>query len=96
VIGGALAAGAGVTALRLLAPDRAPRRAERATAAPRTAVQGGARTVDWPSPLTQETARIAHLLRRTTFGAGPHDLGASALAAAAGRAAGEDLAARQR
>jgi uncharacterized protein (DUF1800 family) len=71
VIGGALAAGAGVTALRLLGvDDRAVSRVRNAVAPAKPA----AKTVEWTSPLAQETARIAHLLRRTSFGAGAADL----------------------
>jgi uncharacterized protein (DUF1800 family) len=66
VIGGALAAGTVVTALRLLGLDRGTP-VERA--APDAAT--GARNADWTSPLGAETARITHLLRRATFGASP-------------------------
>jgi uncharacterized protein (DUF1800 family) len=71
VLVGALAAGAGVTALRLLGLNRAATHA-RSAAAPRTAARTN--TVPWASPLGQETARITHLLRRATLGAGPADL----------------------
>ncbi len=71
-MGGALAVGAGVTALRLLGLDR------RIARVARDAVPGAAaRTADWTTPLAQETARITHLLRRATFGAGPADLEAA-------------------
>lgn len=72
VIGGALVTGAGVTALRLLGLDRG---AAHVTEAVKAAVpKPAAQAADWASPLTAETARIAHLLRRTTFGAGPDEL----------------------
>jgi uncharacterized protein (DUF1800 family) len=48
------------------------------SAAARKAVAGAApKAADWTSPLAAETARVAHLLRRTTFGAGPDELEAS-------------------
>jgi uncharacterized protein (DUF1800 family) len=72
VIGGALAVGAGVSALRLLSLDRKVPSVKSAVV-PKT--EG--KTVEWTSPLAQETARIAHLLRRATFGAGPDDLEAA-------------------
>src|ERR1700730_3578874 len=74
VIGGALVVGGAVTALRLLGLERGiPRVKPRAAAAP----AAPAKTVDWTSPLALETARITHLLRRTTFGAGPDELDAA-------------------
>ena len=73
VIGGALVTGAGVTVLRLLGIDRGVARAVKKVAAPAAA----AKAPDWPSPLAQESARITHLLRRTTFGAGPDELEAA-------------------
>ena len=72
VIGGALTIGAGVSAVRLLSLDRKIPSLNRA-AVPRIE----AKTVEWASPLAQETARIAHLLRRATFGAGPDELEAA-------------------
>src|SRR5262245_21018234 len=72
VIGGALAAGVGVAGLRLLGFDRSLPRV-RSVVQPRAAAD----TAGWTSPLVQETARIAHLLRRTTFGAGPDQLEAA-------------------
>jgi uncharacterized protein (DUF1800 family) len=72
VIGGALAAGTGVAALRLLGLDRTIHRV-RSAIAPRAAAD----PAGWASPLAQETARISHLLRRTAFGAGPDDLEAA-------------------
>jgi uncharacterized protein (DUF1800 family) len=74
VLGGALVAGAGVTALRLLGLNRAAAH-PRSVAAPRAVA--GARPVQWASPLGQESARITHLLRRATFGSGPADLEAA-------------------
>jgi uncharacterized protein (DUF1800 family) len=73
VLGGALAAGGGVTALRLLGAQRAQPHAKAHAAA----AAAPAKTVDWASPLAAETARITHLLRRTTFGAGPDELEAA-------------------
>src|SRR5262245_43462920 len=75
VIGGALAAGAGVTALRLLGLDRRIPSVHTATST--AAAKPAAKTVDWTSPLAAETARISHLLRRATFGAGPEELEAA-------------------
>src|SRR5262245_30951765 len=72
VIGGALAAGMGVAALRLIGLDRTIPRV-RSAIAPRAAADPAA----WASPLAQETARIAHLLRRTSFGGSPDDLEAA-------------------
>ena len=74
VIGGALATGAGVTVLRLLQLDRGVPRAASRTAVAKAQAQAAP---DWASPLAEETARIAHLLRRTTFGAGPAELEAA-------------------
>ena len=73
VIGGALVAGGGVTALRLLGLDRGVQHAVRSAVAARTE----AKTSEWTSPLARETARITHLLRRATFGAGPEELDAA-------------------
>jgi uncharacterized protein (DUF1800 family) len=72
VMGGAVAAGGAVTLLRLLGLDqRIPR--VRSAAAPAALP----RAPDWASPLERETARIGHLLRRATFGAGPAELEAA-------------------
>ena len=65
-LGLAVAGGAGVAAVRLLGLDRM---------LPRPKTSGG--RLDWVSPLGSEAARVAHLLRRTTFGAAPHDLESS-------------------
>jgi uncharacterized protein (DUF1800 family) len=73
VIGGALAAGAGVTAVRLLGVDRRAAHVQSGVASRSAA----APTVGWTSPLGRESARIVHLLRRTTFGAGPDQLDAA-------------------
>ena len=63
VLGAAAAGGVGIAALRVLAYPEIEQlvRRTRATAA------GG--RGDWVSPLASERARVAHLLRRTTFGA---------------------------
>lgn len=55
-LGSAIAGGAGVAAVRLFGT--------RLASLVRRTPAG-----DWPSPLSGETARVAHLLRRTTFGA---------------------------
>jgi uncharacterized protein (DUF1800 family) len=48
------------------------------SAAARKAVAGAApKAADWTSPLAAETARVTHLLRRATFGAGPDELDAA-------------------
>ena len=62
VLGAAVAGGAGIAALRVLVYPRVEQllHSSRATAAGRS---------DWISPLASEKARVAHLLRRTTFGA---------------------------
>ena len=62
VLGGAVAGGAGIAALRVLVYPRVEQllHSTQATAAGRS---------DWISPLASERARVAHLLRRTTFGA---------------------------
>jgi uncharacterized protein (DUF1800 family) len=73
VIGGALAVGSGIGGLRLLGLDRKLPGTVRSAVVPRAETK----TNDWPSPLVQETARIAHLLRRTTFGASPDEYEAS-------------------
>jgi uncharacterized protein (DUF1800 family) len=61
-----------VAALRLIGLDHTIRRV-RSAIVPRAAAD----PAGWASPLAQETARIAHLLRRTTFGAGPDELDAA-------------------
>jgi uncharacterized protein (DUF1800 family) len=76
VIGGALAAGGAITAVRLLGQAHvgAP---TRSTAAAKAAPKAAPRAADWTSPLAVETARIGHLLRRATLGAGPDELEAA-------------------
>jgi len=76
VIGGALAAGSAVTALRLLGLERQASGAVSAVK-PKAAAGTATKTADWASPLAAETARITHLLRRTTFGAAPDELEAA-------------------
>jgi uncharacterized protein (DUF1800 family) len=74
VIGGALAAGAGMTALRLAGVHSSAPAARKATA---TKAAAAPATSSWASPLERETARITHLLRRTGFGAAPDELEAA-------------------
>jgi uncharacterized protein (DUF1800 family) len=64
VLAGAFAAGAGVAAIRLWG-ESAQRSLQHA--------QQGDR-MDWVSPLASEGARVAHLLRRTSFGATPQEI----------------------
>ena len=64
VLAAAAAGGAGVAAIRLLAPAAAPARGP----VPITGGQANAQGLDWVSPLGAEPAKIAHLLRRTSFG----------------------------
>jgi uncharacterized protein (DUF1800 family) len=66
VLGAAVAGGAAIAAARLIALGK-----DQITAA----VHGPAGTgrPDWISPLAAEKARVAHLLRRTTFGASLED-----------------------
>ncbi len=65
-LGVAVAGGAGVAAIRLLGLDRM---------LPHS--QAGGSRLDWISPLGSESARVAHLLRRGTFGATAADLESS-------------------
>jgi uncharacterized protein (DUF1800 family) len=65
VLGAALATGAGVAATRLWGGAAVERAIQSARSGTRS---------DWVSPLDSEQARIAHLLRRTTFGATPDEL----------------------
>jgi uncharacterized protein (DUF1800 family) len=67
VLGAAVAGGAGAGALRILAYPRVEQLLHR------TSTSAGGRS-DWVSPLAAETAKVAHLLRRTTFGATAADL----------------------
>jgi uncharacterized protein (DUF1800 family) len=66
-LGVAVAGGAGVAAARLLAPQLQGL-LQRATAGSGSG---------WASPLADERARVAHLLRRATFGATPQELEAA-------------------
>lgn len=65
VLGAAAAGGAGIAALRLLSL---------APAAQQALSRARGNGVDWLSPLGSETARVNHLLRRTTFGASAAEL----------------------
>ena len=67
VLGTAVAGGAGIAAVRLLALGK-----DQIEAAVRGRAAAG--RPDWISPLGSEKARVAHLLRRATFGAGLEDL----------------------
>src|SRR5215472_14880166 len=62
VLGAAVAGGAGIAAVRVLVYPRVEELLHGASA-----MTGG--RGDWISPLGAEKARVAHLLRRTTFGA---------------------------
>ncbi|HKA11193.1 MAG TPA: DUF1800 domain-containing protein [Candidatus Dormibacteraeota bacterium] len=62
VLGAAAAGGAGIAALRVFVYPRV----EQLLQSTRAAASGRG---DWISPLGSEKARVAHLLRRTTFGA---------------------------
>src|SRR5215470_10511999 len=62
VLGASAAGGAGIAALRVLVYPRV----EQLLQSTRAAASGRG---DWISPLGSEKARVAHLLRRTTFGA---------------------------
>jgi uncharacterized protein (DUF1800 family) len=76
VIGGALAAGSAITAVRLLGQAHGSTEV-RTRAAAKPVAGAAAKAADWTSPLGTETARVAHLLRRATFGAGPEELDAA-------------------
>src|SRR5262245_45155249 len=67
VLGAAAAGGAGIAALRVLVYPRV----EQLPQSTRAAASGRG---DWISPLGSEKARVAHLLRRTTFGASLDEL----------------------
>ena len=77
VIGGALAVGSGITAIRLIGLSREAANAKPTSAVAPKVAAPATTAADWASPLATETARIAHLLRRTTFGATPDVLEAS-------------------
>jgi uncharacterized protein (DUF1800 family) len=66
VLGGAVAGGAAVAAIRLLGLNPAT-----VASAPAQSISGA---TDWASPLGKESAKVMQLLRRATFGAGSDDL----------------------
>ena len=68
VLGAAVVGGAGVAAARLWGGDVLDHLPALGSH-PNLAGRG-----DWNSPLGSETAQVAQLLRRATFGAGPADL----------------------
>ncbi len=67
VLGAAVAGGAGIAAVRIVVYPRVEELLRG-----KTAPTGG--RGDWVSPLGSGTAKVAHLLRRTTFGASLEDL----------------------
>jgi uncharacterized protein (DUF1800 family) len=73
VLAAAASAGIGVAVARLVAMGNEPQ----LTPVPITGTQGNKLGLDWISPLGQEPARVAHLLRRTTFGATAEELAAA-------------------
>ncbi len=70
VLAAATAAGVGVAASRLIAWANEPQ----FTPVPVTGTLGNKTGLDWLSPLASEPARVAHLLRRATFGATQDEL----------------------
>ena len=74
VLGAALAGGAGVAAARLLGLRRTVEVDPPQLTAQAVAKRSG---LDWVSPLRDEATRVAHLLRRTTFGYTPLELEAA-------------------
>lgn len=70
VLAAAAAAGAGVAASRLLALANEPA----AGRVPITGTLANSTGLDWVAPLGNEAARLAHLLRRFTFGASAAEL----------------------
>ena len=70
VLAAAAAAGIGVAAARLVAFANEPA----FTPVPLTGTLGNKTGLDWVSPLSSEQARVAHLLRRITFGATQSEL----------------------
>ena len=70
VLASAAAAGIGVAAARLIALGNEPA----FTPVPITGTLGNKLGLDWVSPLTSDSMRVAHLLRRTTFGASDAEL----------------------
>ncbi len=73
VLAAAASAGVGVAAARLIALANEPA----FTPVPITGTQGNKLGLDWLSPLASEPARVAHLLRRVTFGATADELQAA-------------------
>ncbi len=71
VLGAAIAGGAGVAAARLLGLRRTVEVDAPQLTAEAVAKRSG---LDWVSPLGDEATRVAHLLRRTTFGYTPAEL----------------------
>ncbi|MEK7859899.1 MAG: DUF1800 domain-containing protein [Chloroflexota bacterium] len=74
VLGAALAGGAGVAAARVLGWRRVVEVDPPQLTAEAVAKRSG---LDWVSPLGDEATRVAHLLRRTTFGYTPAELEAA-------------------
>ena len=70
VLAAAAAAGAGVAATRLLALANEPGQGR----VPITGTLANPTGLDWVAPLGNEAARVAHLLRRFTFGASADEL----------------------
>jgi uncharacterized protein (DUF1800 family) len=70
VLAAAAAAGAGVAASRLLALANEPT----SLRVPITGTLANSTGLDWVAPLGNEAARVAHLLRRFTFGASAEEL----------------------
>ncbi len=70
VLAAATAAGIGVAAARLVAWANEPQ----FTPVPLTGTLANKSGLDWVSPLGSESARVAHLLRRATFGATADEL----------------------
>ncbi len=70
VLAAATAAGVGVAAARLVLWANEPQ----FTPVPITGTQGNKTGLDWASPLQNEGAAVAHLLRRFTFGANDAEL----------------------
>ncbi|MBM4434021.1 MAG: DUF1800 domain-containing protein [Chloroflexi bacterium] len=74
VLGAALAGGAGVAAARLLGIRRVVEVEPEQLTKQAVATRSG---LDWVSPLGDEAVRVAHLLRRTSFGYSPAELEAA-------------------
>ena len=75
VLGAAIAGGAGVAAARLVGLRRTVEVDAPQLTAEAVAKRSG---LDWVSPLGDEATRVAHLLRRTSFGYSPSQLEAAA------------------